>query len=111
MIDYVLSIDEIRTRVAPIARQYNIPAIFLFGSYARGTATADSDVDLIVDTTGTQLYGMFGLGMLYADLENALGKSIDLITVGSLTQKTAMESDLRFRDTVMKERVNIYAAA
>ena len=98
-------------RSSPIAEKYHIPAVFLFGSYAKGNATPQSDIDLIVDTTGTQLHGLFGLGQLYDDLETALGKKIDLITAGSLTQNAVMESDLRFRETVIKERVNIYAAA
>lgn len=111
MTERVMTIDEIRAIVSPIAEKYHIPAIFLFGSYARGTANPDSDIDLIIDTAGTQLNGMFALGMLYSDLEEALGKSIDLITLGSLAQNVMMESELRFRETVLKERVSLYAAA
>ena len=92
-------------------RQLPKSTIFLFGSYARGTANPDSDIDLIIDTAGTQLTGMFALGMLYSDLEDALGKNIDLITLDSLAQNVMIESELRFRETVLKERVSLYAAA
>ena len=54
----------------------------LFGSYARGDATPASDVDLCVDAP--KLRGLFALGGLYADLEDALKKSIDVVTTGSL---------------------------
>ena len=71
----VYSIDEIREIVAPIAKQHGVDKVFLFGSYARGDATPASDVDLCVDAP--KLRGLFALGGLYADLEDALKKSID----------------------------------
>lgn len=51
----VYTIDQIKAIVTPIAEKYHLPAIYLFGSYARGTATDGSDIDLLVDTTGTDL--------------------------------------------------------
>ena len=41
----VYTIDEIRQIITPIAKKYGLPAVYLFGSYARGTANEDSDVD------------------------------------------------------------------
>ena len=107
----IYTIDEIRQIVTPIAEKYRLPAIYLFGSYARGTANERSDVDLLVDTTGTQLKSLLTLGALYNDLEEALGKRIDLITVSSLRQRTKIPSEEAFRDTVWKEKVSLYDAA
>ena len=47
----IYTLEQIRDAVAPIAKKYQIPAVYLFGSYARGTATEESDIDLLVDTT------------------------------------------------------------
>ncbi|MBQ8509834.1 MAG: nucleotidyltransferase domain-containing protein [Clostridia bacterium] len=107
----VYSIDQIRTIIQPIAEKYNLRAVYLFGSYARGTAGEDSDIDLLVDTTGTTLTGLFALGELYCELEEALGKKIDLITVSSLRQRPQMPSDITFRDSVWNEKVDLYVAA
>ena len=107
----IYTIDEIRRIVKPIAEKYCLPAIYLFGSYARGTANERSDVDLLVDTTGTQLKSLLALGALYNDLEEALGKKIDLITVSSLRQSLQLPSEKTFRDTVWKEKVSLYDAA
>ena len=74
----ILSIDEIREKIRPICEQYKIEKVWLFGSYARGEASEDSDVDLHIKAP--KGIGLFGLGGLYADLEEALGKEIDLIT-------------------------------
>ena len=101
------SIDEIRQRVAPIVQKYHIPAIYLFGSYARGEATEESDIDFLVDTTGTSLTSLLRLGELYCDLEEAFSKSIDLITIRAMMQNSDAESDLSFRETVLKERVRL----
>ena len=104
------TIDEIKRRVAPVAKKYELAAVYLFGSYARGEATADSDVDLLVDLTGSTVHGII-LGSLYHDMEAALEVPIDLVTVASLSQPTARRGQLHFRETVKKERMIIYAAA
>jgi predicted nucleotidyltransferase len=44
----MVSITEIETLAQRIAENFNPMKIVLFGSYARGTATPDSDVDLLV---------------------------------------------------------------
>lgn len=95
----------------PIAEQYGLRAVYVFGSYARGEANADSDIDLLVDLTGTNIRSLFALGSVYCDLESALGKSIDLIPVSSLEQTSKSASDELFRNTVQTERVRIYDAA
>lgn len=105
------TLDEIQRIVLPIAEKYRLPAVYLFGSYARGTATEQSDLDLLVDTTGTEIRSLLSLGALYNDLAEAFSIPVDLITINSLTQRTTMPSEEQFRDTVWKERVTIYDAA
>ena len=105
------TLSEIKAIVSRLARQYGAERIYLFGSYARGTATDSSDIDLLIDTSGTNIKSLLTLSAVYCDLEDALRKSIDLITVSSLEQRPQMENDVRFRDTVLKERVNLYVAA
>ncbi len=43
-----LDIDDIRLRVAPLLARHGVVKAFLIGSYARGSADAWSDVDLVV---------------------------------------------------------------
>lgn len=101
----VYSVEEIKRIAIPIVEKYNVPALFLFGSYGRGEANDNSDIDFLVDTTGTELNSLVKIGALYCELEEAFGKRIDLITVSSIMQEPKMPSDLDFRETVMKERV------
>ena len=107
----VYSIEEIRRIVVPIAGKYNLKAVFLFGSYARGEADEKSDIDLIVDTAGTDIKGLFALGELYCALKEAFQKEIDLITVSSLEQSAHLPSEKLFRENIKNERVSLYAVA
>ena len=45
----ILSIDEIRDKIRPICEKYKVEKVWLFGSYARGEATEESDVDLHIE--------------------------------------------------------------
>ena len=96
----VYTIEEIKSIVAPIAAIHDVDRIYLFGSYARGEATPSSDIDLRVDKG--RLRGLIALGALYADLEDGLGKKLDLLTTGRLDQK--------FLQHIAKEEVLIYAS-
>ena len=104
------TIDEIKARVEPIAEKYALAAVYLFGSYARGDAAAGSDVDLLVDLSGSLVRGLT-LGRLYSELEEALGVQVDLVTLDTLEQPTVFRSDKYFRENVYRERKIIYAVA
>ena len=107
----VYTIDEIKNIVIPIAKKHGLKAVYLFGSYARGTAADSSDVDLLIDTAGTNIKSLLGLAAVYCELEEALGKAVDLITVSSLEQPVQRPSEVIFRANVINERVSLYAAA
>ena len=105
------SIEQIQSIVKPIAEKYRLPAVYLFGSYARGTQREDSDIDFLVDTTGTELKGLFALGGLYADLEEAFRVPVDMVTLGSVQQPPQRSAERYFKENVMRERKMIYADA
>ena len=104
----VYSIEQLKERIVPIAIKYNLPAVYLFGSYARGEANDDSDVDILVDRTGTQLKGMFAMGGLYNDLCNVVEKSIDLVTTGVLEQESTKKRTPWFVEDLEREKLKIY---
>ena len=107
----IYTIDEIKAIVTPIAIKYRLKAVFLFGSYARGTANENSDIDLLIDTKDTDLDTLFKLGAFYDELSQAFCKEIDLLTLASIEQPAVRKSEIAFRESVFKERMNLYAAA
>jgi predicted nucleotidyltransferase len=94
----IYSIPDIIKIVEPIAKNHGVDKVWLFGSYARGDATSESDIDFRIEKGIIKDY--FMLGGFYIDLEDALGKKIDLLTTGSL------EAD--FLEHISKEEVIIY---
>jgi hypothetical protein len=88
---------ELKTVVSNLARQYGAERVYLFGSYARGDATETSDIDLRIDKgsiRGLQFARLLG------DLEDTLGKKIDLIST------SGMDED--FRKAIASEEVLLY---
>lgn len=100
MAEKIHTIQEIKATVQPIAEHYGLERVCLFGSYARGEATPESDIDLRVDKG--KLKGMFALSSLYSDLEAALDTKIDLLTTASL--------DEDFLQEIAQEEVLVYGS-
>ena len=84
----IYTLNDLCRIVTPVAEKYRLKAVYVFGSYARGEAREDSDVDLLVDCTGSGMVG-FDYGGLYNDLEEALSKSIDMVYNRSLIETTS----------------------
>ena len=101
MKEKIYTVGEIREIVIPIAKKHGVAALYLFGSYARGEATAESDVDFLLD--GGKICSLYQLAAFRLDLEDALGKQVDLLTLGQNNQL--------FIHKIRKEEVKIYAAA
>ena len=74
----ILSIDEIRTKIRPICERYRVKKLWLFGSYARGEAREDSDVDVYAETDRSMK--LLDLVAFHLDIEEALAKEVDIIT-------------------------------
>ncbi|MBQ7638444.1 MAG: nucleotidyltransferase domain-containing protein [Clostridia bacterium] len=104
----IFTVDELRSKISPIAKKYGLREVYLFGSYARSEATDDSDVDILIDRTGSSIKGMFDMGSLYADLRECIGKDIDLVTTQTLEQAGTRQRIPMFVKNLYSERVKIY---
>ena len=83
--------------IAPIAAKYGVERIYVFGSYARGEATAESDIDLLV--FGGKDFKKTYVFALAEDVREVLGKNVDMFEINEIN------TDSSFYDTVMKEKV------
>lgn len=66
-----------REEILKIAALHGAHNVRVFGSIARGQATAESDVDLLVDVG--PCHSAFFPGRLVADLEALLGRRVDVV--------------------------------
>ena len=78
-----------------IFERYGVSAVSLFGSVARGESTEDSDIDLLVEFS--QPIGLFKFVELKRILEEAFGRSVDLVTPNALKPQ--------LRDRILKEAI------
>ena len=73
--------------------EYRLTSIGVFGSVARGEARGDSDVDIVFETNEPNL---FRTAMMKQDLEELLGRSVDVLRLRGLTNprlKARVERD------------------
>ena len=103
----IYSIEELKKRIAPVAEKYGLREVYLFGSYARSEATEQSDVDILIDRTGSKIRGMFEMGGLYEDLRASIGKEVDLVTTQTLEQSSTKRRSPLFIQNVQAERMRL----
>lgn len=91
----IMTIDELKLKIAPVLRQAGVQYAGVFGSVARGEATPESDVDILVKFTGPATFA--GYLRLDDNLRHELGREVDLITEGSVNKflKPYIERDLK----------------
>ncbi|RKW34506.1 MAG: nucleotidyltransferase domain-containing protein, partial [Lachnospiraceae bacterium] len=77
---------------------YKVNFCYLFGSYAKGKAREDSDVDLLIsaDIKGLKFYG------LVEDIRASLHKKVDALDVAQL------KDNLELIEEVLKDGIKIY---
>lgn len=95
---------NIESTACDVLRMYPVKRAALFGSAARGDMTSQSDVDMLVEFLpgrGGVDFEFFGL---HIDLEEAFGRSVDLITYDALEN----EAKPRFRENVLRDVRVIY---
>lgn len=98
----ILSINEIRTILFPIFETAPVYRAILFGSYAKGSPTNKSDIDIVIDSKG-ELLNMDFYGVL-EDITTRLGKRIDLFEITELKNNTAMQSVVEQEGIVLYDR-------
>lgn len=77
-----MSIEEIKSRIIPLLREYSVIRAGLFGSLARGEETDESDIDLLVELP--ERASLLDLAGLKVDLEEVLNRQVDVVTYNSL---------------------------
>ena len=79
---HVYSINEIASLVTDVAHEYGVKRIVLFGSYAKGNAKPDSDIDLRIDKG--EIKGLFQLASFQREIEEKFSVPVDVLTTGAL---------------------------
>ena len=95
----MLTVERIKEVVARTGKKYGIKNAYLFGSYAKGTANENSDVDIIVDK-GDALHTYKDYFHFCDDLEMELGVGVDVASEEGLLPG--------FFDLIKDDRILLY---
>lgn len=90
MLDSTYSISSIRTKLRPIFKAHGVRSAILFGSYAKGNAVNNSDIDILVDS-GLKGLAFFGL---LEDIVTVLGKNVDLLDTSQVIPNSLVDIEI-----------------
>ena len=98
----MLTTEQIKQTVTDYFKDKPVKKVYLFGSYARGEANEDSDVDLLVDLDydkkiGWQFYSW------HDELKILLKRKVDVVSSG------ALRTDRFFTKFVEEQKKLLYA--
>ena len=97
----ILTLEEIKRIAYNVFQGYPVKYCILFGSYAKGKATDQSDVDLLIsgEVTGLKFFG------LVEALRQELHKRVDLLDLKQLNNNPELI------DEILKDGIRIYERA
>jgi len=99
----VYTTTEIKKKLTPIFSVLPVDKAILFGSYAKGTQSGSSDVDILIDSNG-KIRGIDFFGVR-ADLSEALNIPVDLIDTRQLVEGGRVQKEIAKTGVVIYERM------
>jgi uncharacterized protein len=93
-----------KQRLAEICEKHSVVLLRVFGSYARGQATAESDLDILVEyqPEASKNIGLLEFAGLQIELEAFFNRRVDLKEIGNFRPES--------QSRVLRESIVAYAA-
>ena len=87
----IYTLCQLTNLLTPLFSKYDIYKAVLFGSYANGTATEKSDIDILVDSG---LHGLRFVGFL-EELQRCLNKEVHLFDVHHIQANSKIDFEIQ----------------
>ena len=97
MSNIVYTPDQIKEILKPVFRIHNVRRAILFGSYSKGDAGEQSDVDIFVES-GLKGLAFFGL---LEDVVTSLGKQVDLLDASEIIPQSPIDMEIKKHGVVI----------
>ena len=98
----IYTINEIKQILKKILENMPVYSVVLFGSYAKNAATANSDLDLVIDTK-EQLMG-FKLYSLITKIEEEFHKNVDAFEKSEIIENSKIDKEIKKTGVVVYEK-------
>ena len=90
MVNTIYTPEEIQSILSPVFKNHNVRKAILFGSYAKGLAKEQSDIDIFVDS-GLKGLAFFGL---LEDVVTSLDKNVDLLDISQIAPHSEVDEEI-----------------
>ncbi len=100
MSDKIYTLNELQSLLLPVFRHHDVRRAVLFGSYGKGKADSQSDVDLLVDS---DLRGLRFVGLI-EDVRSALEKEVDVLDVSHIVKGSEIDSEIKRTGILLYEK-------
>lgn len=97
MVKNKLQIDEIKRKIIPILKDYNVTKAGIFGSYARGEQNKRSDIDILIKINDAA--GLLTLIDLKLELQKAVKMKVDLVEYETIRKE--------LREQILNDEIKI----
>ena len=77
-----MKLEEIKVKIIPVLRRYDIRKAAIFGSFVKGEQRKDSDIDILIEFKGEK--SLLDLAGLKIELQEILKRKVDILTYNSL---------------------------
>ena len=98
----IYTINEIKQILKKILENMPVYSVILFGSYAKNLATANSDLDLVIDTR-EQLMG-FKLYSLITKIEEEFNKNVDAFEKSEIIENSKIDEEIKKTGVVVYKK-------
>jgi len=95
----IYTIEQLRSMLIPVFRLHGVKSAVLFGSYGKGIAGADSDIDLLVDS---RLRGLRFVGLM-EDVRSAVDKDVDLLDIRHVEENSKVQEEIKKTGVLLYE--------
>ena len=102
MSEKIYTIEELKSMLQEILKNFAVKKAILFGSYAKNTPTSKSDIDLVIDSEGKLLNINF-YGLL-EDLVQKLEKKVDLFEISEIQKGSRIYNDIQNEGVIVYEK-------
>lgn len=100
MKDKVYNIEYIKVLLTPVFESYNVKRAIVFGSYGKGNANAESDIDILVESN---LKGLKFIGLL-EDIKRTVQKDVDLFDKTHIDENSLIDNEIKETGVLIYEK-------